>query len=231
MLKAAPIIVRPPHLCNPKPKGSEPGTRYGRLVIQSFLGRDNSGDPCVGSMCDCGKLHVGRLPHLRSGKIASCGCLHSEMSAARRFKHGHTKGKRSPEYNAWEHMIERCYDPKWREYFNYGGRGITVCERWKNSFVNFLADMGLRPSANHSIDRIENAGNYEIGNCRWATRLEQNNNKRSNRNLTLGDKTQTLAQWARELGITGCSLSERIQNWPSLSLALTAPKGYRHAPR
>jgi hypothetical protein len=104
------------------------------------------------------------------------------------------------EHDAWRGMLARCRNPRHPSYKNYGGRGITACERW-NSFENFLDDMGKRPSPKHSLDRIDNNGNYEPGNCRWATRREQANNTRMNRFVTFDGRTMTLAQWARETGI------------------------------
>lgn len=111
----------------------------------------------------------------------------------------------TPTYLAWINMRVRCSNPKQEGYQYYGGRGIRVCERWQQSFENFLADMGIRPDG-MSIDRIDNDRNYEPGNCRWATRIEQENNKRSNRLITAFGKTQTVAQWTKEMGLENCVL-------------------------
>lgn len=108
--------------------------------------------------------------------------------------------KAHPEYTVWSSMRDRCNRPANRNYHNYGGRGITVCERWAR-FRNFLEDMGARPSPEHEIDRIDNNGHYEPGNCRWATRSEQERNKRTNRHLTINGVTQTLTEWAATAGI------------------------------
>jgi hypothetical protein len=132
--------------------------------------------------CDCGiELHV-QAGNLKSGNSKSCGCLNRELisrrAIERSYKHGHSsRTETSPEYRSWAAMWGRCRCPNTPYYRLYGGRGVTVCERW-TSFENFLADMGLRPTG-RSIDRIDPYGNYEPGNCRWATPKEQRANRRA----------------------------------------------------
>lgn len=111
-------------------------------------------------------------------KIPKSPELKAERKKSNNFRHGHTSGGRSPEFRCWLGMRIRCHYPNKREWKWYGGRGITVCERWRQSFENFLADMGPKPSPEHTLDRINNDGNYEPGNCRWATEDEQRANKR-----------------------------------------------------
>lgn len=123
----------------------------------------------VACLCECGERTTALLAHLRSGATTSCGCN------AR--THGHTRGGRSPTYICWMAMRARCANPKDPGFGYYGGRGITVCDRWRGSFENFLADMGERPEG-LTLDRVDNSGNYEPGNCRWATWSEQNLNRR-----------------------------------------------------
>lgn len=125
----------------------------------------------------------------------------------RRFKHGMTK---SSEFNIWQGIIARCCVESNQAYAYYGGRGITVCDRWKNSFENFYQDMGPRPSKAHSINRIDNDGNYNPHNCKWATQTEQANNTSSNKLITYKDNTKTLIQWASVLGIPYNTLWARI---------------------
>lgn len=125
--------------------------------------------------CECGNQKSVLGTDLRRGHVRSCGCYHASGFENANTKHGMTK---TPEYSSWEHMKYRCYNPKDKRYKEYGGRGITVCERWFDSFENFLADMGQRPSMDHSLDRKNVNGNYEPNNCRWATRKEQRNNRR-----------------------------------------------------
>jgi hypothetical protein len=119
---------------------------------------------------------------------------------------------KTPEYRAWSAMKLRCANPNNEQYHNYGGRGITVCDRWRQSFAAFLVDMGPRPSPRHSIDRIDNNGNYEPGNCRWATSREQNRNRRNNIVLTHDGRTMCLADWARELGVPRGTLLARYRD-------------------
>ncbi len=120
-------------------------------------------------------------------------------------------------------MKQRCYSHNKRNFADYGGRGIMVCERWRNSFENFLADMGPRPTPLHSIDRIDNSLGYDPANCRWATRTEQNRNKRSNRYMTMNGRTMILTDWAIETGIKRETIKERIRRGWTISRALTTP--------
>lgn len=132
------------------------------------------------------------------------------------IKHGHAlRNAHSPEYNSWRCMLNRCYLASFRGYEDYGGRGITVCDRWSASFEAFLEDMGAQPSAGYSLDRIDNSGNYEPSNVRWASKKEQAANRRTNRLLTYKGKTMCIAEWARELGIHRVALRHRLMSgWP-----------------
>lgn len=179
------------------------GKRFGRLVVihrAANLGKLAAWH----CQCDCGEQRIVRGGSLRDGKTVSCGCARRDSGRAKKI-HGMSH---SPTYNVWSSMIQRCYYEKAESYHLYGARGITVCKRWRK-FKNFLADMGKQPSGK-SIERIDNNGNYGPSNCRWATRVEQANNRRTNRLLTAFGKTQTVAMWAREVGISMWSLHARI---------------------
>lgn len=145
------------------------GRKFGRLTV---LAEDESRWRCV---CDCGRKTVVSAGNLRSGNTRSCGCLRTRGHRAIARSLG---GGRSPEYAAWNAMLQRCHNPKNRSFKNYGARGITVCERWRESFDAFLADVGPRPSPDLSLDREHNDCGYEPGNVRWATRFEQRANRR-----------------------------------------------------
>jgi hypothetical protein len=142
--------------------------------------------------------------------------------------HGATN---TPEFRAWISLRHRCESPKSPSFKDYGARGITVCERW-SSFENFLADMGPRPSPDHSIDRRDNDKGYGPDNCRWATWAEQASNKRNNRVLTINGETRTLAQWARLAGLASSTLDNRLKDGWTLEEAVSAKpwaKGKQHS--
>jgi hypothetical protein len=145
----------------------QPGRRFGRLVLVEQTKRRCT---CI---CDCGQRTIVDSGNLTSGNTRSCGCLRHEHPGAKP-KHGH--GHRTPTYSSWQSMLDRCTNPNHVYFRLYGGRGITVCDRWR-SFENFLADMGLRPEG-RSLDRVDPDGIYEPTNCRWATAVEQRRNRR-----------------------------------------------------
>lgn len=193
------------------------GKRFGLLTVVCREGSHQvSGGATWLCHCDCGseKVIEGRL--LRNGTTNSCGCLQKKNGTT----HGHSN---DPTYYSWRAMLKRCNNEKHVAYKNYGGRGITVCHRWQDSFVSFLTDMGERPSLQFSIDRIDSDGNYEPGNCRWATSDSQSRNRRNNVRLTLNGVTMTAAEWARKVGICQTSLQKRLKKgWP-VEEALTRP--------
>lgn len=155
------------------------GSTFGRLSVASFAGM-RRGHAYYKCLCACGTNSVVCGISLSAGRTASCGCLHSEQSSKASTTHGQASATtKTAEYRSWVQMKTRCNNPAYIEFEFYGGRGISVCERWASSFETFFSDMGPKPSRSHSLDRYpNNDGNYEAGNCRWATPKQQANNRR-----------------------------------------------------
>ena len=156
----------------------ESGNRYGRLLVRERADNANDGEARWLCACECGNSAVVRGVMLRQGRTRSCGCLYRESRSSIALSHGLARrGAVAPELYVWESMRQRCLNPKNHAYHRYGGAGIRICDRWAESFSNFIADMGRRPDGK-SIDRIDNTKGYEPSNCRWATAKEQSANKR-----------------------------------------------------
>lgn len=190
------------------------GQRFGILTaIEPTEGRDFA-SIIWKCKCDCGNYKLASVAQLRSGNYKSCGCLH--------VKHGLYK---HPLFTVWYDIKRRCYDESRYCYKNYGGRGITMCDEWRDDFKSFY-DWAMTHGYNEglTIDRINNDGNYEPGNCRWATMKSQCNNRRSNKYLTYNNRTQTIAEWADEYGLNQHTLYSRINSYGwSIEKALITP--------
>jgi hypothetical protein len=193
------------------------GKRYGRLVVIDRAGLTTDNHVKVLCRCDCGQTKVLTLQEIRRGNTKSCGCYMKEEAGKRFRTHG---ASTTPTYKSWNGMVNRCLNPRDDHFPDYGGRGIKVCDRWL-IYENFLADMGERP-VGKTIDRKDNNGNYEPGNCKWSTMKEQARNRRANVFLEFQGKRQPVSAWAEEIGIDIPTLWCRIfkLNW-SVQKALT----------
>ncbi len=172
------------------------GQRFSRLIAMAYA-HTLKGRAYWVCRCDCGGSHTVAAIHLKNGLIQSCGCLKRERTQARSLKHGQAH---TSTYGAWCSMKARCQQPQHKNYAAYGGRGITVCERWSQSFQAFLDDMGTRP-AGYTLDRRDNDKGYSPENCRWATRLEQTSNRRNTRFVILTGKRMPVSEAARITGL------------------------------
>ena len=210
------------------------GMTFGRLTVIDgpyyFNGSGNRSDHKHWTCrCVCGKIKY-RVDHfnLVYGKSLSCGCLRDERLREKLTKHGESSpATRTAEWSIWSGMKDRCYNQNERAYGNYGGRGITVCERWLNSYPNFLFDMGRRPSDKYSLERIDVNGNYEPRNCCWATDKDQARNRRNNVFLEYRGETLCIAEWAERLGIKERIIRSRIRYGWSVDRTFNEPIGLR----
>ncbi len=202
-------------------KPSLEGLRFGRLLVSHRVGAGKRHKwVCV---CDCGGTTEATYTHLTSGDTKSCGCLRKEVTAAL-GRSRRLPGRKSVEYKAWVAIKGRCYNSNHQDFPNYGGRGIEVSNAWQKSYEQFHRDMGPRPRG-MSIDRINVNGNYEYGNCRWATSETQANNKRASRYVEYMGLTLTVAQWAKKQGMSKQCLLERLDAGWSVDDALHTPVG------
>ena len=189
------------------------GRVFSRLKVVREVGR-TKGRRMWECVCDCGSIATVDHRALKSGNTSSCGCFRKESAAKQKTIHGYAKrGSKSRIYKVWGWILARCQTPSASGYENYGGRGIKVCNRWKE-FENFLADMGDPEDCTLTIERKDNDGDYEPGNCRWATRAEQGVNKRNNRFIEHDGQSMTITSWARHLGVSHSTLIEALSKHP-----------------
>lgn len=181
------------------------GTTFGRWTVQTQV--QSKGDGAIWRcLCQCGTERTVAAHSLLRGTSQSCGCLADEKRLAATRKHQQCG---TPEYAAWAGMFQRCYNHRNAQFKNYGARGVTVCDRWKD-FREFLKDMGKKPSPRHSIDREKNDGNYEPENCRWALPKQQSRNTRTCHFITINGETKTVTEWAEKTGVPRNLIYTRI---------------------
>ncbi len=195
--------------------------RFGRLVVVEEGPRGPQGKKQWRCRCDCGGTSQVREHNLLSGNSRSCGC---QKRKGNRRTHGKSK---TGLYGIWNHMLDRCRNPRCHNYSRYGGRGIRVCSRWRGEegFQNFLDDMG-EPGVGMTLDRRNNNGPYSPKNCRWASRTQQSQNRRTNRFLSLDGQRLCLAQWSRRVGISVLTIRGRLAaGWSVRKTLLTPLRG------
>ncbi len=188
------------------------GQQFARLTVLSRAGSQNKKSTWL-CRCQCGKEVVVKSDNLKNGNTKSCGCQKRDSTIATMQATKRTHGlSQSAEYRIWVSIKQRCFNPKDAAYPDYGGRGITVCDSWRNSFEAFYADMGARPDPDMSIDRRDVNGHYSPENCRWATQEEQCNNRRNNHLIEHDGQRKTLTQWARAAGLHPNTIRLRLRN-------------------
>lgn len=208
------------------------GQKFGRLyVVREALPEEYISKQkrlYLVCLCDCGNETVVRENTLVNGKVKSCGCLRYERLLASHTKHGYNllTGNAKRTFRIWTGMVARCTNPNNKDYTNYGGRGIKVCDRWLNSFEAFLEDMEV-PDEDLQIDRIDNNQGYFKENCRWTTIKEQTRNRRSSKLITYDNLTMCLSEWEEKLGLPKGILKQRLKNGWTEERALTTPPIFR----
>lgn len=205
------------------------GQKFGRLTVIERTGTNAGRQPIWLCMCECGRHAYVPSQSLRTGHSKSCGCYNADVRRAiLKLRNTTHDGSKTPEYRTWRSINDRCHNPSDSGFHKYGARGITVCDRWREGFANFIADMGKKPSPAHTIDRIDGTKGYSPENCRWATQLEQQNNRSNNHMVEAFGKRHTLQEWSRMTGINRATLWQRISvlGWPP-EQALTASKWTR----
>ena len=183
----------------------KPGDQFGRLIVTEQVEQRPNGHIFWLCSFSCGSTSIVYDYALKIGHTQSCGCWQKERASQTKMQHGMSRRKKgehdTPEYRAWCKMKQRCLNPNNSEYARYGGRGITICQEFLDSFETWYAEIGPRPDPEYSLGRINNERGYEKGNIRWETKEQQDNNRRSNHLLTYEGKTQTIVQWAKESDI------------------------------
>ncbi len=183
------------------------GQTFNRLTVVATANRLQKNRPRYLCQCTCGSQLAVDHYHLLSGHTSSCGCAKIERLISMNLTHGQSK---SSEYKSWSEMKSRCLHTTHKHYKHYGGRGIQICDRWLNSFENFLSDMGRKPFPGLTLDRINVNGNYEPSNCRWLSKTAQQSNRRDTVKLTYSGETLSTSEWASRLGIPQSTLSRWI---------------------
>lgn len=187
---------------------------FGQLTAIGVAGHNKSGQMRWLWRCSCGNLHKANANQVKRGETKSCGC----------GQHPRTHGaSKTPEFATWSDIRQRCGNPNFKQFADYGGRGITVCERWQLSFENFYADMGKRPEG-LTLERIDNNQGYSPENCKWATRTEQVRNRRTNRMIAFDGLTLCASAWESRQGLPLGTVCSRLQKGWSVERALTRPR-------
>lgn len=207
------------------------GDVFGVLTVLSEESEKRRSVRLYRCRCVCGRERLVASQNLRRGKHRKCDCARAvrlQVAMRRPRTHGElNKPIVSAEYETWRQMKQRCLNPRSRHYKNYGGRGITVCPEWRDSFELFLEHVGRRPSPLHSLDRIDNDRGYEPGNVRWATAVEQQRNRRGLRLITAFNKTQSVAAWCEETGLTHATVLARLNKGWTDPVQLLGPPSRR----
>lgn len=215
------------------PAAAENSDRARTPTLEVEMPNQFSGRPRVHLTCAvCGATFVVKAYRAETARYCSHAC-HARQPTPENSRHGDARhgGGIAAEHQAWTSMKKRCFNPGTAGYRYYGGRSITVCDRWRDSYEDFLADVGRRPSPVHSLDRLDVNGHYEPGNVRWALPIEQGNNRRTNRLITVGGATHTMSEWARIAGLLPVTVHQRLRHGWSPERAVSTPsRGYRRVP-